>query len=97
MRLPIWSEPLMTRLPPRSSPLCCQGLRRVIFEPGFGDRAGLRLVAGRRLVAGPGVACPKSRRSGCEPAALETEWFPGCPPGPFDSCSIVAVPLDTSM
>jgi len=33
------------------------------------------------VAAGPGVACPKSRSSGCEPAALETEPFPGCPPG----------------
>src|SRR6266498_1475284 len=32
---------------------------------------------------GPGVACPKSRCAGCEPAALESESFPGCPPGPF--------------
>jgi len=38
------------------------------------------VVAGR-LGAGPGVAGPKSRCSGCEPAALETESFPGCPPG----------------
>ena len=29
------------------------------------------------------MACPKSWRSGCEPAALESESFPGCPPGPF--------------
>ena len=42
-------------------------------------------VAGRRLVAGPGVACPKSWCAGCEPAALETESFPDCPPGPFAS------------
>ena len=34
-------------------------------------------------MAGPGVACPKSRWSGCEPAALVAEWFPGCPPGLF--------------
>jgi hypothetical protein len=34
-------------------------------------------------VAGPGVACPKSRCSGCEPAALEVEPFPGCPAGLF--------------
>ena len=40
------------------------------------------MVAGRRVVAGPGVACPKSRRLGCELAALETESFPCCPPGP---------------
>ena len=27
------------------------------------------------------LACPKSRWSGCEPAALVAEWSPGCPPG----------------
>ena len=32
---------------------------------------------------GPGVACPKSRCLGCEPATLATESFPGCPPGPW--------------
>ena len=31
---------------------------------------------------GPGVACPKSRCLGREPATLATESFPGCPPGP---------------
>ena len=31
------------------------------------------VVDGRRVVAGPGVACPKSRRAGCEPAALESD------------------------
>ena len=30
---------------------------------------------------GLGVACPKSWRSGCEPATLETVPFPICPPG----------------
>src|SRR6266566_6882120 len=29
-----------------------------------------------------GVACPKSRCPGCNPAAQATESFPGCPPGP---------------
>ena len=29
------------------------------------------------------MACPKSRCLGCEPAALATESFPCCPPGPF--------------
>ena len=42
------------------------------------------MVPGRIVVAGPGVACPKSRCAGCELAALETEWFPGCPPGPLE-------------
>jgi SAM-dependent methyltransferase len=37
----------------------------------------------RRVGAGPGVAWPKSWRSGCEPAALATETFPACPPGPW--------------
>ena len=37
---------------------------------------------GRRVGSGPGVAWPKSRCSGCKPAALATEPFPGCPPGP---------------
>ena len=32
---------------------------------------------------GPGVAWPKSRCLGCEPAALATESFPRCPPGPL--------------
>ena len=36
----------------------------------------------RSVDSGPGVAWPKSRCSGCEPAALATESFPGCPPGP---------------
>src|SRR5260370_147507 len=34
------------------------------------------------VVSGRGVAGPKGWRSGCEPAALESESFPGCPPGP---------------
>ena len=41
------------------------------------------MVPGRMVVSGPGVASPKSWRSGCEPAALESEPFPGSPPGPF--------------
>jgi hypothetical protein len=45
-------------------------------ERGAGSAAG---VVG--CVAGPGVACPKSRWPGCEPAALDAEWFPGCRPG----------------
>src|SRR5436309_2843568 len=39
-------------------------------------------------VAGPGVACPKRRWSGCEPAAREEEWFPGCPPGLFAQAAV---------
>ena len=42
----------------------------------------LAVLPGRIVVLGPGVASPKSWRAGCEPAALESESFPGCPPGP---------------
>ena len=41
----------------------------------------LGLEGGRRVVAGSGVACPKSWCSGCEPAALDSGSFPGCPNG----------------
>ena len=73
--------------PPITSPLCrsCQVAGRVFFEPGLGGLA-LGWAAGRRVVAGPGVACPKSWCSGCEPAALESESFPGCPPGTRPDC-----------
>ena len=48
------------------------------------DGDGVRVVlAGRIVVAGPGVAGPKSWRAGCELAALDEESFPGCPPGPL--------------
>jgi hypothetical protein len=47
-------------------------------------------AVGSRVVAGPGVACLKSRHPGCESAALETEWFPGCPPGPRGELAGVA-------
>jgi len=69
--------------PPRSSPLCCwcQVVVWVFFEAGFGRTPVV--VPGRRLVPGPGVAGPKSWRAGCEPAALDAESFPGCPPGPL--------------
>ena len=40
------------------------------------------LGLGPMVGSGLGVACPKSWRSGCEPATLETEPFPLCPPGP---------------
>src|SRR5215470_20365241 len=60
-----------------------QGVLRGFFEVGFTGTVRLRGVAGRRLARGPGVAWPKSRCLGCEPAALATESFPGCPPGPL--------------
>jgi hypothetical protein len=44
--------------------------------PGTGPAAAV--VAWR---PGPGVACPKSRCRGCEPAAPAAEPFPRCPPG----------------
>jgi hypothetical protein len=45
------------------------------------------LALGFMVVAGPGVACPKSWCAGCEPAALDAESFPGCPPGPVTEAS----------
>jgi hypothetical protein len=49
---------------------------------GAGKAAGASVPAGAvGCVAGPGVACPKSRCAGCKPAALDPEWCPGCPPG----------------
>ena len=52
----------------------------------FRELAGLAALEGpgrgRRVGSGPGVAWPKSRPAGCKPAALATESFPGCPPGP---------------
>src|SRR5215467_13450588 len=61
-------------------------LRQVVLVVVFAEREVVfgRWAAGRgrRVVAGPGVAWPKSWCSGCEPAALATESFPGCPPGP---------------
>ena len=57
--------------------------------PGIGFDGGPAVVAARIVVAGPGVACPKSWSAGCEPAALESESFPGCPPGPA-ACGALA-------
>jgi hypothetical protein len=65
-------------------PLCvkrvCRGFWwRVRWSSGSGELAGIGSV-----VPGPGVAWPKSRCLGCEPAALATESFPCCPPGLFN-------------
>src|SRR6266566_340279 len=57
----------------------CQVVRAAFFLA----REVVFLGRDRRVGAGPGVACPKSWRSGCEPAALATETFPACPPGPW--------------
>ena len=67
----------------RTSPLCfrCQVVVRAFLGTGF-DGVPV-VVLGRRLVPGPGVACPKSWHTGCELAALDAESFPGCPPGPL--------------
>jgi len=52
-------------------------------EPGAGS-------AGGDVVwwPDPGVACPKSRRAGCEPAALGAEPFPACPPGSSERAAV---------
>ena len=52
------------------------------FDAGVGGVVRLAGVAGRRVGLGLGVACPKSWCPGCEPVALESESFPGCPPEP---------------
>ena len=86
-RTPPYARQLQHRLHARrastSRPLCVKGVRLIFFV--VRGAAFLAGVCGRdrRVGAGPGVAWPKSRRSGCEPAALATESFPGCPPGPL--------------
>src|SRR5215471_8242730 len=64
------------------------GLARSLTRPsartrwqrrGKGSRSGV-CCWGRRLVAGLGVAYPKSRCWGCKPATLVSEPFPRCPP-----------------
>jgi hypothetical protein len=69
--------------PRRSSPLCscCQVVVRVSLRSASTVRVWLPWCRAVSWCPGPGVACPKSRRSGCEPAALESGSFPGCPPG----------------
>ena len=86
-----WRPWLTARTRARTSPLCCccQVVAGIFCEVRLVG-GGVRAVApGRMVVSGPGVACPKSRRAGCEPAALDAESFPGCPPGPV-TCSISA-------
>jgi hypothetical protein len=68
----------------------CQEVFRVFFELRFGGTVRVRWVAGRSVDSGPGVAWPKSRRPGCKPAALATESFPGCPPGPLSLAAAAA-------
>ena len=72
---------LVSEKPSISMPLCVKWFVRSFFWcVSWSFSAGQLGVVG--LVAGPGVAWPKSWRSGCEPAALATESFPACPPGP---------------
>jgi len=75
-----WSRRRPACRPKTKTSMLSSRSARVLERPaGTVRRAG---AAGRRLGAGPGVACPKSRRLGCKPAALEPEPFPDCPPGP---------------
>src|SRR5262249_6233784 len=72
----------------RNEPLRTKAsLRQVVLAAVFAERAVVcgRWAAGRgrRVGPGPGVAWPKGRCSGCEPAAQATESFPVCPPGLF--------------
>jgi hypothetical protein len=64
-------------------PLFCQGT----WSGFFGLRGLAATRAGVGWWPGSGVASPKSWRAGCEPVALESESFPGCPPGP--ACCLV--------
>src|SRR3984885_8162951 len=61
------------------------GVAAIAECPGVPGAAGLPGPGLAAVVVGwwrdPGVACPKSRRLGCEPAALVAESFPCCPPG----------------
>jgi hypothetical protein len=70
----------------RSRPLCQEALWD-FFPTGSGPLAALGAATGRMVGTGLGVACPNSWRLGCEPAALETEPFPLCPPRPAFICS----------
>src|SRR5690242_9287281 len=60
----------------------CQGVRDIFFEARDLRVSGSARPAGRSVSSGPGVAVPKSRSAGCNPAALASVSFPGCPPGP---------------
>ena len=60
-------ESVMRRLPTRTNASLCQGAWLGASVVGWWP--------------GPGVACPKSRLLGCDPAALAAESFPYCPPG----------------
>ena len=63
-------------IPPRSNPLCFVRCQVALWACCADARAAAWpawLLPARRLVLGPGVACPKCRCSGCQPAALETE------------------------
>jgi len=57
---------------------------RTVGEGVLGLEGRTRLLVGRSVVVGPGVARPKRRCSGCEPVTQVSVSFPGCPPGPVD-------------
>jgi len=78
------ASPTLVAQPIRTAAICALTLTSASHGLVIGGDAAPRrvLAAGRRLGCGPGVACPKSRRLGCELAPLETEPFPDCPPGP---------------
>jgi hypothetical protein len=58
-----------------------QVVRDIFFEACELRFSGCVVGAGRSVGSGPGVAAPKSRCSGCDPAALASVSFPACPPG----------------
>jgi DNA-binding CsgD family transcriptional regulator len=61
-----------------------------LFEARDVGFFGSARLLGHSVSSGPGVALPKSRSAGCNPAALATEPFPGCPPGPVSADAEVA-------
>jgi hypothetical protein len=66
----------------RSSPLCCQAVRRRVLGVAFAagaDREGDALVG---LVVAREWLLRRAGVAGCEPVALDAESFPVCPPGP---------------
>jgi hypothetical protein len=65
LRRPSWQRGCRAERAPLC--FCCQALRRVFFDACFGGVVRPAGVAARSVGLGPGVACPKSRRSGCEP------------------------------
>jgi hypothetical protein len=64
----------------RTSPLCCQAVRRRVLGAAGADRDGDALVG---LVMAREWLLRRAGVAGCEPVTLDAESFPVCPPGSF--------------